>query len=413
MALIITSKKCIGCGICVQACPVDALDLVDGIAVADDDKCIKCGKCVRVCPTSAIELVGYAVPKIVQPKKTLISKESDSAYSGVWVLVEHDQGQVADVSWELIGQARKLADQLYSDVSAVLLGEDLDMLLPDCFAYGADKIYLADSPVLKDYRTEPWSQVMSELIEEYKPAIVLMGATTLGRDLAGHTATLVNTGLTADCTQLEIEEDSRLLRQTRPAFGGNVMATIVCEKHRPQMATVRPMVMEMPQKVLYRAGQVIRKEVEIKEEDIFTKIIEKIEEASGSLYMDKADVIVAAGKGIGSKENMKYVEDLANVLGATLGASRAAVEAGWTDVSHQVGQTGFTVRPKLYISVGISGAIQHLVGMQGSECILAINSDENAAIFNVADYGLVGDFKLILPKLTEALAKKLASGEVV
>lgn len=410
MAFIITAKKCIGCGICVQACPVNALDLVGGIAKVDDSKCIKCGKCVRVCPTSAIELLGYAVPKITQPKKTLISKEEDSPYSGVWVLVEHDQGQVADVSWELIGTARKLADKLFSDVSAILLGHDMDRIIPDCFACGADKVYLADSEIFNDYRTEPWSETMAELIEEYKPAIVLMGATTLGRDLAGHTATMVNTGLTADCTQLEIEEESRLLRQTRPAFGGNVMATIVCEKHRPQMATVRPKVMEMPEKVPFRAGQVIRKEVKIKEEDILTKIVEKIAEASGSVYMDKADVIVAAGKGVGSRENMKYVEDLASVLGATLGASRAAVEAGWIDLSHQVGQTGYTVRPKLYISIGISGAIQHLVGMQGSGCILAINCDENAPIFNVADYGLVGDFKLILPKLTEALRQKLSSG---
>ncbi len=409
MALIITAKKCIGCGICVQACPVDALEIVNGISVVDEEKCIKCGKCVRVCPTSAIELEGYIKPKDTKPKKVISAEKANTNCSGVWVLVEQSNGEAAEVSWELIGEARKLADKLGTEVAGVVLGEKVDRIIPDCFAYGADTVYVVDNPVLKDYRTEPYSQALSKLIKEYSPEIVLMGATTLGRDLAGHTATLVSTGLTADCTELSIEEETRLLRQTRPAFGGNVMATIVCADHRPQMATVRPKVMEMPVKKSGRAGKVIREELEMKEEDVLTKIIEKISEKSGAVYLDKADVIVAAGKGIGTKENMKLVEDLAEVLGGTIGASRAAVEAGWIDVSHQVGQTGFTVRPKLYISVGISGAIQHLVGMQTSDVIIAINSDENAPIFNIADYGIVGDFQVILPKLTEAFRKKLGS----
>lgn len=409
MALIINSKKCIGCGICVQACPVDALEIVDGISVVEEEKCIKCGKCVRVCPTSAIELEGYIKPKDTKPKRVISQDEANMNCSGVWVLVEHDQGEPSEVSWELIGEARKLADKLSTEVAGVILGEDIDKIIPDCFAYGADTVYLVDSPVLKDYRTEPYSQALSGLIKDYSPEIVLMGATTLGRDLAGHTATLVNTGLTADCTELSIEEETRLLRQTRPAFGGNVMATIVCPDHRPQMATVRPKVMEMPVKKERRAGKVIREELDLKEEDVLTKIIEKVSEKSGGVYLDKADVIVAAGRGVGTKENMKMLEDLAELLGGTLGASRAAVEAGWVDANHQVGQTGFTVRPKLYIAVGISGAIQHLVGMQTSDVIIAINTDENASIFNIADYGIVGDFQTILPALTEAFRKKLGS----
>jgi electron transfer flavoprotein alpha subunit len=260
MALIINSKKCIGCGICVQACPVDALEIVDGIVKVDQEKCIKCGKCVRVCPTSAIELEGYIKPKDTKPKKVLTAEEANSNCSGVWVLVEQQEGEAAEVSWELIGEARKLADKLSTEVAGVLIGENVDKIIPECFAYGADTVYVVDSPVLKDYRTEPYSQALSKLIREYAPEIVLMGATTLGRDLAGHTATLVNTGLTADCTQLSIEEETRLLRQTRPAFGGNVMATIVCADHRPQMATVRPKVMEMPVKRPGRAGKVIREE---------------------------------------------------------------------------------------------------------------------------------------------------------
>lgn len=408
MALTINKKKCIGCGICVQACPVDALDLVDGIAVVDMEKCIKCGKCVRVCPTSAIELEGYIKPKDVKPKKIMTQEDADAKCSGVWVLIEQSNGEAAEVSWELLGEARKLATDLKAEVAGVLLGSQVDALIAEAFAYGADTVYVVDDPVLKDYRTEPYSETLTMLVKKYAPEIILMGATTLGRDLAGHTATLVKTGLTADCTDLSIEPETRLLRQTRPAFGGNVMATIVCADHRPQMSTVRPKVMAMPEKQEGRTGKTIRETISIKEEDVLTKIIEKIAEKSGGVYLDKADIIVAAGKGVGSKDNMKLVEELAQVLGGTLGASRAAVEAGWIDVAHQVGQTGYTVRPKLYIAIGISGAIQHLVGMQTSDVIIAINSDPNATIFNVADYGLVGDFQQIVPALTAAFRKKLS-----
>ena len=277
------------------------------------------------------------------------------------------------------------------------------------YEYGADKVFLVDDSVLRDYRTEPYSETLTMLIEKYKPEIVLMAATTQGRDLAGHVATKVKTGLTADCTQLKIEPETRLLLQTRPAFGGNVMATIVCRNHRPQMASVRPRVMPMPQRQEGRKGKLVEEKTELKEENIATKILDFISKGGSAVYLDRAEVIVAGGRGLGTKENFQLIFDLAKVLGGTVGASRAAVEAGWIDVAHQVGQTGATVRPKVYIAVGISGAIQHLVGMQTADVIVAINKDPEAPIFKIANYGIVGDFQKILPLLTDAFRQKLGS----
>jgi electron transfer flavoprotein alpha subunit len=335
--------------------------------------------------------------------------EKVNAFFGVWVLIEQSYGEIADVSWELLGAGRKLADELGVDLCGVLLGHNIKDKAKLVFEYGADKVYLIDDPVLKDYRTEPYSQSLAILIEKYKPEIVLMGATTQGRDLAGHVATKVGTGLTADCTELKIEKESRLLLQTRPAFGGNVMATIVCRNHRPQMASVRPRVMPMPNKEEGRSGTLIEETINIKEENVLTKILEFIPQGGSAVYLDRADIIVAGGRGIGTKENFKYIFDLAEVLGGTVGASRAAVEAGWIDVAHQVGQTGATVRPKVYIAVGISGAIQHLVGMQTADVIVAINKDPEAPIFKIATYGIVGDYQKILPLLTDVFRQKLGS----
>ncbi|MFZ5944407.1 MAG: FAD-binding protein [Bacillota bacterium] len=415
MTVEVIKKNCIGCGACVQTCPFDALDLKDGIAVVDPEKCTDCGACVAVCPTAALTLDSRKEPQ--ETVKEAVDKIKDykpldpmvNAYFGVWVLIEQSYGEIAEVSWELLGAGKKLADDLGVDLCGVFLGSNIKDKVGQIYEYGADKVYLIDNPVLKDYRTEPYSESLAKLIKKYKPEIVLMAATTQGRDLAGHVATKVETGLTADCTELKIEKESRLLMQTRPAFGGNVMATIVCRNHRPQMASVRPRVMPMPEKKAGRTGTLIEETIDLQEENIFTKVLEFVAQGGSAVYLDRAEIIVAGGKGMGTQENFKYINDLAKVLGGTVGASRAAVEAGWIDVAHQVGQTGATVRPKVYFAIGISGAIQHLVGMQTADVIVAINNDPDAPIFKIANYGIVGEFQKILPLLTEEFRRKLGS----
>lgn len=414
MAVKVIKKNCIGCGACVQACPFDALDLVDGIAKVDPEKCTDCGSCVAVCPASALELAeNKCSPNskdqkcAIKIKKEPVDNAKIKEYQGVWILIEQNKGQIADVSWELLGAGRKLADDLGVKLAGVLFGSNIKEKTKDVIAYGADQVYLIDDPVLNEYRTEPYSIGLSTLCQKYKPEIILMGATTQGRDLAGYVATKLETGLTADCTELTIEEDTRLLLQTRPAFGGNVMATIVCKESRPQMATVRPRVMPMPDKDEKRQGEIIEERLGLEEKDIATEILESITEGGSSVYLDRADIIVAGGKGVGSKENFQILQELADCLGGMVGASRAAVEAGWIDVGHQVGQTGTTVRPKIYFALGISGAIQHLVGMQTSDIIVAINNDPEAPIFSVANYGIVGDLKKIVPILTNEFKNRL------
>ncbi|WP_227763852.1 electron transfer flavoprotein subunit alpha/FixB family protein [Zhaonella formicivorans] len=330
-----------------------------------------------------------------------------SEYKDVWVFIEQAQGEVAPVSWELLGVGKKLAEQSGGRLAGVLLGHEVGNLTQEIFDYGAELVYVIDEPVLRDYRTGPYAKGLVDLVQKYKPEIFLMGATTLGRDLSGAVATTLETGLTADCTELSIDPGTRLLLQTRPAFGGNILATIVCKNHRPQMATVRPRVMPMPEKGQVRKGEVIKEKLGLKEEDIRTKIIQLVQEKGAAVYLDKAEIIVAGGRGIGSKENFKILEELAGVLGGTLGASRAAVEAGWLGLEYQVGQTGLTVRPKVYFAIGISGAIQHLVGMQTSDVIVAINKDPEAPIFKVATFGIVGDYMEVVPALTEEFRQKL------
>ncbi|AVX29662.1 electron transfer flavoprotein alpha subunit apoprotein [Carboxydocella thermautotrophica] len=413
MAVEINAKACIGCGICVDTCPVQALSLVDGVSVVDPKQCVDCGACVKVCPTNAITLDKPLAAQKKQPatpaepavKKAAPAAEGD--YQGVWVFVEQMEGEAAPVSWELMGEGRKLADKLGVELAGVILGAQAEHLVPEAFAYGADKVYIIDDPVLARYRTEPYLHGLVKLIRQYRPEIVLMGATTLGRDLSGTVATELRTGLTADCTVLDINPETRLLEQTRPAFGGNIMATILCRTRRPQMATVRPRVMAMPPRQEGRSGQVIREELGLKEEEIQTKVLEYITAGAAGVYLDKAEIIVAGGRGVGAK-NWPLLEELAQVLGGTVGASRAAVEAGWASPAQQVGQTGYTVRPKVYFAVGISGAIQHLVGMQTSDTIVAINNDANAPIFKIADYGIVGDAAQILPALVENFKQQLA-----
>jgi electron transfer flavoprotein alpha subunit len=308
------------------------------------------------------------------------------------------------VSWELLGIARELAADLYTEPAAIVLGHKVDPLVREAIAYGAATVYAIDDPILARYRTQPFTHALTSLVKRYNPEILLLGATTTGRDLASAVATRVRTGLTADCTGLAIDKERQILEQTRPAFGGNIMATILTENHRPQMSTVRPRVMPMPARDPGMRGRVIREKLGLDEKDVGVKVLELVgEDLAATVNLDDAEVIVAGGRGMGSKENFRLLEELAGALGGVVAASRAAVDAKWISYAHQVGQTGRTVRPRLYIACGISGAVQHLVGMQTSDAIIAINSDPAAPIFSVATWGVVGNAVEIVPALTAAL----------
>src|SRR5512138_420964 len=323
---------------------------------------------------------------------------------GVWVFIEQTEGEPARVSWELLGKGRELADSLQTELVAIVLGEKVESLCHEAFGYGADKAFLVDAPVLRHYRTEAYLQVLCYLIDGYKPEIILMGATGLGRDLAGAVATVVGTGLTADCTGLAVD-DKRNLMQTRPAFGGNIMATIMCDRFRPQMATVRPHVMALPDYREGAHGEIVRISCPVEEKSILTKVIEVINDRKGKDHVDVAgaEFIVSGGRGMMGPDNFALLQELADELGGVVGASRSAVDAGWMPHDRQVGQTGKTVRPKIYIACGISGAIQHLVGMQDSDLVIAINRDKEAPIFEVAHYGIVGDLFQVVPELTKGI----------
>ncbi len=410
--IIVVKEKCIGCGACIDACKFDALEMEGDTVISYQLKCISCGLCIPVCPSDALVLPGWKP----RPKKAAVMSEDTvisvySEYKGVWVFIEQNEGIAASVSWELMGQAARLASDLGADLCGVLLGDNVEELARDVIAYGASRVYLADAPVLKYYRTQPYSIVITDFVKKYKPEIVLFGATTIGRDLAGAVATNLETGLTADCTALDIDPESRLLMQTRPAFGGNIMATILCKTRRPQMSTVRPKVFAMPLVDETRTGEIIREAVHLEEKDMFTKVVELIRGVGKKVYLDRAEIIISGGRGLGEAKNFGLLRDLASLLHGTVGASRAAVEAGWISHDHQVGQTGTTVRPRIYFAIGISGAIQHLVGMQTSDIIVAINKDPEAPIFKVASSGIVGDFKVIVPMMIEELRQRLGKNE--
>ena len=329
--------------------------------------------------------------------------KSFSEYSGVYVFVQQVEGVIAPVSFELIGKGRELAKQLNTSVCAVLCGHNVAGLADELGEYGADTVVLIDDPALETYMTEPYTHAMHSAIEFFKPEIVLYGATTIGRDLAPRVSARVHTGLTADCTRLEIEQETGRLLMTRPAFGGNLMATIVCPEFRPQMATVRPGVMQKAEREEDRRARVVPFGVRFERNDRYIEVLDVIKKFNESEDISEADILVAGGRGMGSKENFDMLRELANALGGRVAASRAAVDAGWADKEIQVGQTGKTVRPKLYIAVGISGAIQHIAGMEESDIIVAVNRDETAPIFNVADYGVVGDLNKVIPMLTKKI----------
>jgi electron transfer flavoprotein alpha subunit len=389
MGLLIDIDKCVGCGGCVGVCPVGVLSLEDDKVVLADG-CVLCGNCVRTCAYDVFTIEEAA------------TEAAPATARGVWVFAEQFRGAVRNVAYELLSRGRELADTLETELAAVCPGHevrDVDRLI----AYGADKVYLVDSPDLADNQEDYLTQALLDLITTYQPEAVIAGATALGRAFIPRVASILHVGLTADCTGLDINTEERLLLQTRPTFGGNIMATITSPAKRPQMATVRPRVFKKAVPDPARKGEIIRVPFDKSKADKRYDIIEFIDEVAETIKLEDADIIVSGGRGLGKPENFALLQELATAMGAALGASRAAVDEGWIPYSHQVGQTGKTVCPRLYIACGISGAIQHLAGMQTSDIIVAINDDPNAPIFEVATYGIVGDLFEVVPMLIKKL----------
>ena len=396
--LIIDKETCTGCEACIASCPFGALSMVDGTAVVDE-KCTFCGACVDVCPVGAITL----------RKEDKAAAATPGEYKDVWVFIEHEEGKVSAVSFELLGEGATLASDLGCRLCGMLFGDPraVEAFAAEAIAHGAEVVYVMESPLLGQYRTDPYARAAVDLIRKYKPEIVLFGATTQGRDFAGTVATTLGAGLTADCTGLAIDPETKFLKQTRPAFGGNIMATILdYPAYRPQMSTVRPKVFAMPTRNPSRKGQVVRDTLAMTEDEVRTKVLEFIR-GEETVNLADAEIIVSGGRGMGCGENFKILQELADTLKGAMGASRAAVDAGWVPYHHQVGQTGRTVRPKIYFACGISGAIQHQAGMKTSDIIVAINKDPDAPIFQIATYGIVGDLFQVVPLLTQEFKKRL------
>jgi electron transfer flavoprotein alpha subunit len=351
------------------------------------ESCTVCGACVDACEFKAIERTG---------EEAVAAATDLSAYKGVWVFAEQHKGGISSVTLELLGEGRKLADKRKTKLSAVLIGHAVAAKAKDLIAHGADIVYVADDPALKDFNDDSYSAVLTSLSTLHKPEIILAGATAIGRSFIPKVAAKLYTGLTADCTMLDIDPATGNLHQTRPAFGGNIMATIMTPNHRPQMATVRHKVMKPAPRNDSRTGEIVNVKY-TQSGDIRTRVIRTVEELTETVNICEADIIVAGGRGLGSAKNFQLIEELAKALGGAVAATRGAVDEGWIPYSHQVGQTGKTVCPKLYIACGISGAIQHVAGMQSSEVIVAINKDPDAPIFSVATYGIVGDVHEVVP----------------
>lgn len=388
----VLEQKCVGCGACVKSCAYDAIQMVDKLAVIDLEKCTLCGACVQACPFDAI----------------LIRKRSEvqldkAEYEGIWVFAEQKDNQIAPVVFELLGKGRELADQMGAELSAVVFGSQIGDLSSELIAFGADQVIVVDDPELKNFRDIRYGKALTELANKYKPAIILAGATVTGRSFIPRVAVSLHTGLTADCTGLEYDPETSNLLQTRPAFGGNIMATIITSNHRPQMATVRHKVMDPLPRDDSRSGSVIQEQVVFDFDEEKSQWLGFEKEKTNLINITEANIIVSGGRGLKEAANFSLLEELAKALGGAVGASRAAVDAEWIPYLHQVGQTGKTVKPTIYIAVGISGAIQHLAGMSSSDYIIAINKDPHAPIFKVADLGIVGDLFEVVPLLTKKI----------
>ncbi|HID97077.1 MAG TPA: electron transfer flavoprotein subunit alpha [Thermodesulfobacteriaceae bacterium] len=384
--LIVHGDRCIGCGECDEACSFDAIQVQEEIAVVDPDSCTMCGTCVDVCPEEALELV----------RDEGKAPGNFDDWRGVWVAAEYKNGEVAQVTLELLAEAGKLAGKMDTLVTAVLMGHGASSQAEILVAHGADRVLVADHPELEYFTDEVYGNILADFAAREKPEIILAGATAMGRSYIPRVATILKTGLTADCTELDIRPEDRSLLQTRPAFGGNLLATIICPNHRPQMATVRPHVMKAAPYDADRKGEII----EITPDPALlmhsVRVVESVKEQVSGPRLSEAEVIVTAGRGIEEEKNIELVRELSDLLGGSIGATRAVTDAEWLPEQTQIGQTGVTVSPKLYIACGVSGAIQHVVGIQGSEIIVAVNKDESAPIFDFSTYGIEGDTKEIL-----------------